>query len=67
MSSEFYVGEATLYQCCPQLYEIKSLLQNGNKLSYKSIIPQTEKTFCEQQNQKVAIDVSLSNINVIDF
>lgn len=62
MSSEFYIGETALYQCCPQLYEIKSLLEGTKKLSYKSVTPKTEKTFCERDTNDVSVNVSILEI-----
>lgn len=58
ISSEFYIGETALYQCCPQLHELKNLLEGGKRLSYKSVIPKMEKSFCEQENDPKAVDVS---------
>ncbi|XP_065214398.1 codanin-1 [Planococcus citri] len=59
ISSEFYIDETALYQCCPQLYELKNLLEGGKRLSYKSVIPKMEKTFCEQESDPKAVDVLL--------
>ena len=59
VSSEFYIDSTALYQCFPQLNELKSVLEGKKKLTHKSITPKTEKTFCDHQNNEVALDVSL--------
>jgi hypothetical protein len=59
VSSEFYIDNTALYQCFPQLHELKSVLEGRKKLSHKSITPKTEKTFCDHQTNEVALDVSL--------
>lgn len=58
VSSEFYIDHTSLYQCFPQLHELKSVLEGRKKLTYKSITPKTEKTFCDPQTNEIPLDVS---------
>lgn len=56
--SELYIDDKALYQCCPQLNDIKSLLDCGRKQSYRSVPTKTAKAISERQSNEVAVEVS---------